>query len=71
MAALPTPSLTGWQADAVLAAIEALDGERFADGDSAMMKVERPDLWTPPDDVPSGRVDLVALFEHLKKALPA
>jgi hypothetical protein len=43
----PAPTLTDWQADQVLAAIEAAEEERFAVGERVMMKVERPDLWEP------------------------
>jgi len=45
--AMPTPTLTGWQADQVLAAIELLEAGRFAEAEHVITKAERPDLWTP------------------------
>lgn len=68
--ALPSPTLTGWQADTVLQAIEALDEERFADGENSMMKAERPDLWEPKGYGPAAKVDVARLVELLAKALP-
>ncbi len=68
--ALPVPTLTSWQADMVTAAIEALDEERFADGESAMMKAERPDLWQTGEPAPATRVEIERLTALLKRALP-
>ena len=66
--ALPEPTLTNWQADMVMAAIEALDEERFADGENAMMKAERPDLWEPTEHIPADPWDLATMSALLKKA---
>lgn len=67
---MPVPTLTNWQADTVAAAIEALDEERFADGENAMMKAERPDLWQGGESSPATRVEVEQLLGLLKKALP-
>lgn len=65
------PNLTAWQADMVLAAIEALDAERFVEGEDLMMKAERPDLWERPGYTPGERKDLAQLLEALKGAVAA
>ncbi len=69
--AKPAPNLTGWQADTVLAAIEALDEERFGDGERTMMKAERPDLWEPATHVPVCHKDVSQLLAMLEKASAA
>lgn len=68
--ALPSPTLTAWQADTVLAAIQALDEGRYADGEIAMMKAERPDLWEPKGYGPAAKVDVARLVELLQQAMP-
>lgn len=66
---MPTPSLNGWQADMVLAAIETLETGQFADGENTMMKAERPDLWEPAEYMPVGGKDIGQLLAALAKAL--
>jgi len=68
-AAKAASDLTGWQADQVLAAIEAMDEECFADGERAMMKAERPDLWEPAGYLPVNRQDVAQLLAALERAL--
>lgn len=63
------PNLTAWQADLVLAAIEALDEGRFVEGEDIMMKAERPDLWERPGHAPGERKDVAQLLEALKRAV--
>lgn len=69
--ALPAPTLNAWQADTVLAAIEALGEERFADGERAMMKAERTDIWQPSDYIATAPKDVAHLMDRLKKAIDA
>lgn len=67
--AMPVPTLTNWQADTVTEAITALDEEWFADGQNAMMKAERPDLWQTNGSSPATRVEVEQLLGLLKEAL--
>lgn len=62
------PALTNWQAETVMAAITAVDEERFADGEADMMKAERPDLWQGGDSAPATRVEVEQLIALLKNA---
>ena len=59
---------SGWQADQVLAAIEATLEERVDDGERIVMKAERPDLWEPAGYVASERNDAAQLISLLEKA---
>lgn len=68
---MPVPTLTNWQAETVTEAITALEEERFADGQNAMMKAERPDLWEPAGYVPTERMNADQLLELMEKALAA
>ena len=58
-----------WQLDQMLRAIDAMEEERFADGERTMMKAERPDLWEPKDYLPSNRKDGGHVIERLKRSL--
>ena len=62
------PNLTPWQADLVLASIEALDEGRFIEGEDIMMKAERPDLWERPGYTPGETKDVAQLLEALTRA---
>jgi hypothetical protein len=44
---------------------------RFADGERAMMKAERTDLWEPSAYIAMGPMDLRHLMDGLKKAIDA
>ena len=72
---MPTPTLTGWQADQTFMAIEMLDSEQFADGEWVMMKVEKSQLWEPAGYVAVVEYDAPQLLERLARvqgsALPA
>jgi len=67
--AMSTPTMTGWQADQVFVAIEFLDGEHFADGEHAMLKVEKASIFEPADYVPAVRHDARSLLERLQRVL--
>lgn len=67
--AMPTPSMTGWQADQVFVAIELLDGEQFADGEHAMLKAEKALIFEPADYVPAVRHSAPQLLERLQRVL--
>jgi len=67
--AMPTPSMTGWQADQVFVAIELLDGERFADGEHAMLKAEKALIFGPTEYVPAVRHSAPQLLERLQRVL--
>jgi hypothetical protein len=67
--AMPTPTMTGWQADQVFVAIELLDGEHFADGEQAMMKVEKVSIFEPADYVPACRHSARQLLDRLERVL--
>jgi hypothetical protein len=68
----PTPDLTGWQTDGVLAAIEALSAEEFEDGEYAMLKAEKADMFEPPDYVPAVRRDARRqLLDRLQRVVAA
>ena len=63
--AMTTPTLTGWQADQVLAAIELLEAGRFAEGEHVITKAERPDLWDAPNYFPSHLQNVPQLLDRL------
>jgi hypothetical protein len=44
---------------------------RFADGERAMMKAERTDLWEPSDYIATAPKDVRHLMERLNKAVGA
>jgi hypothetical protein len=67
--AMPTPTLTGWQADQVLAAIELLEADRFAEGEHVIMKAERPDLWDAPSYLPSHLQNVPQLLDRLQQVV--
>lgn len=67
--AMPTPTLTGWQADQVLAAIELLEADRFAEGEHVIMKAERPDLWDAPSYMPPHLQNVPQLLDRLQQVL--
>jgi len=65
--AMPTPTLTGWQVDQALAAIELLEADRFAVGEHVIMKAERPDLWDARNYLPSHLQNVPQLLERSKR----
>jgi hypothetical protein len=68
-AAMPAPTMTGWQADQVFVAIELLGGEHFVDGEHAMMRSEFASVLEPAGYVATARHDVRQLLERLQKVL--
>jgi hypothetical protein len=67
--AMSTPTLTGWQADQVLAAIELLEADRFAEAEHVITKAERPELWDAPSYKPTHLQNLPQLLDRLQQVL--
>lgn len=69
--ALPSPTLTGWQGDQVLAAIELLESEQFSDGEHIMLRAEKPLIFEPARYVAVDRKDVGQLLKLLERVLAA
>ncbi len=65
----PSFSLTAWQADQVLAAIEMLDAGMFAEGERTIMQVEKAAVFEPANYAPVNRNDVGQLRERLARVL--
>ena len=65
------PDLSRWQSDKVLAAIEALDEERFAAGQRIMMHVEKALIFEPAAYTSADRRDARQLLDRLRQVLAA
>ena len=61
------PTLTGWQSDRVLEAIDLLDEGRFADGERVIMKASMANIFEPAGYVSGDRKGVGQLLDRLKQ----